>query len=110
MIRNGDIPAAEVKRILRRYWWILPSAMLLLGAIGFLATLVLPKKFTSATMVLVEPPAVSQDVVPTVVNEDLYRHLASMQEQILSRSRLQSIIQKFNLYPDQGRSEHMEDM
>lgn len=110
MMRNGDITATEVKRILRRYWWIIPTTMLLLGASGFLATLFLPKKYTSATRVLVEPPAVSADVVPTVVNEDLYRHLSSMQEQILSRSRLQAIIQKFNLYPDQGKSEHMEGM
>lgn len=110
MMRNGDISAAEIKRILRRYWWILPTAMLLAGALGFLATLVLPKKYTSATMVLVEPPAVSPDVVPTVVNEDLYRHLASMQEQILSRSRLQSIIQKFNLYSEGRNSAHMEDL
>ena len=110
MLRNGNITAAEVKRILRRYWWILPSAMVLFGVLGFVATLVLPKKYTSSTMVLVEPPAVSQEVVPTVVNEDLYRHLASMQEQILSRSRLQSIIEKYNLYPKKQESQHMEDL
>ncbi len=109
-MRNGDITVAEVRRILRRYGWIFPAAMLLLGAIGFLVIQVLPKKYTSSTMVLVEPPAVSPDVVPTVVNEDLYRHLASMQEQILSRSRLQSIIQKFNLYSEGRNSAHMEDL
>lgn len=110
MVCNGNITVADVKRILRRYWWIIPTAMVLVAALGFLATLVLPKKYTSSTMVLVEPPAVSQEVVPTVVNEDLYRHLSSMQEQILSRSRLQSIIEKFNLYPKKRASEHMEDL
>jgi len=110
MVRNGSINAADVQRILLRYWWVLPTAMVVVGAFGFLATLVLPKKYTSSTMVLVEPPAVSQEVVPTVVNEDLYRHLASMREQILSRSRLQSIIEKFNLYPNKPGSEHMEDL
>lgn len=110
MLRNGNISLSEVKRILRRYWWILPATMALAGAIGFLATMVLPKKYTSSTMVLVEPPAVSQDVLPTSANEDLYRHLASMKEQILSRSGLQPIIEKFNLYSSKRGSEHMEDL
>jgi polysaccharide chain length determinant protein (PEP-CTERM system associated) len=110
MLRNGNITAAEVKRIFRRYWWIAPTAMVLFAVLGLLATFVLPKKYTSSTMVLVEPPTISQEVVPTVVNEDLYRHLSSMQEQILSRSRLQSIIDKFNLYPRERKSEHMEDL
>src|SRR6516225_256061 len=110
MLRNGDITLGEVKRILRRYWWILPSTMVLAGAIGFIATLVLPKKYTSSTMVLVEPPAVSQDVLPTTTNEDLYRHLASMKEQVLSRSGLQPIVEKFNLYSSNRGPEHVEDL
>ncbi|HTZ48929.1 MAG TPA: Wzz/FepE/Etk N-terminal domain-containing protein [Verrucomicrobiae bacterium] len=109
MVRNGGITPSDVKRIFKRYWWVIPTSMLLTALLGFIATLVLPKKYTSQTMVLVEPPAVSQDVVPTVLNEDLYRHLSSMQEQILSRSSLQSIINKFNLYPDQRVGAQLED-
>jgi polysaccharide chain length determinant protein (PEP-CTERM system associated) len=109
MVRNGSIAASDIKRILRRYWWIIPTCMVLTAVLGFVATLILPKKYTSETMVLVEPPAVSQDVIPTVLNEDLYRHLSSMQEQILSRSSLQSIINKFNLYPDQRVGVQLED-
>jgi polysaccharide chain length determinant protein (PEP-CTERM system associated) len=110
MLSKGNVTASEVKRILRRYWWILLIAALGAGAIGFAATLVLPKKYTSSTMVLVEPPAVAAEVVPTAVNEDLYRHLASMKEQILSRSRLQPIIMKFNLFAKEQETTHMEDL
>lgn len=110
MTRNGTITLGEVKRTFRRYWWILPTSMLVAGALGFVATLVLPKKYTSTTMVLVEPPVVSQDVIPATVVEDLYRHMASMKEQILSRSGLQPIIEKFNLYPGRRGSEHMEGL
>jgi polysaccharide chain length determinant protein (PEP-CTERM system associated) len=109
MLRNGSLSYAEVRRLLRRYWWIVPTAMFALGALGLLAALMLPKKYTSSTMVLVEPPAVSPEMIPIVVNEDLYRHLASMKEQILSRSRLQPIIEKFKLYTSKSGSEHMED-
>lgn len=110
MLSKGNVTVSEVKRILRRHWWILPITVLTAGAIGFAATLVLPKKYTSSTMVLVEPPAVAAEVVPTAVNEDLYRHLASMKEQILSRSRLQPIIVKFNLFPKEQEKTHMEDL
>jgi polysaccharide chain length determinant protein (PEP-CTERM system associated) len=110
MLNQGNITVAEARRLLRQYWWIFPVASFTLAAMGFLATLVLPKKYTSSTMVLVEPPAISSDVVPDAVNQDLYRHLASMKEQILSRSRLQSIIVKFNLFPNKRASTHMEDL
>ena len=111
MLSQGNVTVSEVRRLVRRYWWILPIAAFTAAAVGFAATLVLPKKYTSSTMVLVEPPAVAPEVVPAQVNEDLYRHLASMKEQILSRSRLQPIIVKFNLFPKApSDAAHMDDL
>ena len=60
MVRNGEISVADVKRILRRYWWIPAFITVTLGTIGLAASLVLPKKYTSSTLVLVEPPTVSK--------------------------------------------------
>jgi len=110
MLRNGEIDIKEIKRVLRRYWWILPATTFVLGATALAVTFVLPKKYTSSTVVLVEPPTVSKEVVPTLVTEDLYHRLASMKEQILSRSRLQPIIEKLNLYPEDRNKKHMEDL
>src|SRR5208282_4101155 len=110
MLRNGDITLVEVKRIFRRYGWIPLVTTVVCGTLGFVATLVIPKKYTSATMVLVEQPTVPTDIVKPVVSDDLNHRLASMQEQILSRSRLQPIIEKFNLYSQSGGKEHMEDL
>ena len=110
MIRNGEITMAEVSRILRRYWWIPILMTGLLGLAGHLTTLVLPKKYTSSTLVLVEQPTVPTEFVKPVVTDDLNHRLASMQEQILSRSRLQPIIEQYNLYPHLRSSAHMEDL
>ena len=110
MVRNGEIALADVKRVLRRYWWILPITTIFLGAIGLSAAMVLPKKYTSQTMVLVEQPTVGSDYVKPVVTEDLNHRLASMQEQILSRTRLQPIIEKFNLYPNDRDRVHIDDL
>jgi polysaccharide chain length determinant protein (PEP-CTERM system associated) len=110
MLRNGEIDLREIKRVVRRFWWVLPTTTFVAGAVALAVTFVLPKKFTSSTVVLVEPPAVSKELVPTLATEDLYHRMASMKEQILSRSRLQPIIEKLNLYAEDRDKKHMEDL
>jgi polysaccharide chain length determinant protein (PEP-CTERM system associated) len=72
-----------------------------MGILGFAATLILPKKYTSSTSVLVEQPVVPPDYVKPVVNVDLNQRLASMKAQLLSTSHLEPIIEKLNLYADE---------
>ncbi len=110
MVSNGEIAFADVKRILLRYWWIPLLTTVLLGSAGVVATVLLPKKYTSSTMVLVEQPTVSTDYVKPVVTDDLNHRLASMKEQVLSRSRLQPIIEKFNVYPGRRGKDPMEEL
>ncbi len=110
MVRNGEMNLADVKRVLRRYWWILPITTVFLGAIGLAAALVLPKKYTSQTLVLVEQPTVGPQYVTPVITEDLNHRLATMQEQILSRTRLQPIIEKFGLYSNDRSHAHIDEL
>lgn len=110
MIQNGEISMSEVKRILRKYWWILPITTIGGVALALGATFFLPNKFTSQTLVLVEQQQVSTDLVKPVISEASNQRLASMKEQILSRSRLQPIIEKFGLYPALRDKVHMEDL
>jgi polysaccharide chain length determinant protein (PEP-CTERM system associated) len=100
MIRNGEITLSEVKRVLRGYWWIIPILAIVCSSVGILAAKLLPKRYTSETLVLVDQPRVPTEFVKPVVTEDLNQRLASMQEQILSRSRLEPILDKFELYPE----------
>ncbi len=110
MIKNGEIALADVKRILRRYWWIPTIMTIVLAGVGLGASLVLPKKYTSSTLVLIEQPAVPTDLIRPVITDDLNQRMASMKAQILSRSRLEMIINKFNLYPQLRATMHMEDL
>jgi polysaccharide chain length determinant protein (PEP-CTERM system associated) len=110
MIRNGEITFSEAKRIFRNYWWILPIAVVGCGLLGLLAATVLPKRYTSETLVLVDQPTVPTEFVKPVVTEDLNHRLASMQEQILSRTRLQPIIEKFGLYAAQRQRINIDDL
>lgn len=110
MVHNGEISLTDAKRTLRRHWWILPVSTLLIGGIALTAAYMLPKRYTSQTMVLVEQPTVDPTIVQPVISEDLNRRLAAMKEQILSRTRLQPIIEKFGLYAEDRGRVHIEDL
>jgi polysaccharide chain length determinant protein (PEP-CTERM system associated) len=110
MIRNGEMSMAEMKRVFKRYWWVLPLTVIAGVSLALGSTFFLPKRFTSQTLVLVDQQTVSPDLVKPVVTEATNQRLASMQEQILSRSRLQPIIEKFGLYASDRDSVHMEDL
>src|SRR5216684_3661957 len=110
MVRDGQIGLEDAKRVLRKYWWILPITVSGCLAIAMSLLSILPKKYTSQTLILVQQPAVPYDIVRPVVTEDLNHRLASMQEQILSRTRLEPIIEKLGLYPEVFGKVHIEDL
>ncbi len=98
MLGHRELNLEDYAGILkRRYWLILASAILFLG-VGIGLTYIIPPSYVSQTLVLVEQQQVPESYVAPVVTQDLALRLASMREQILSRSRLEPIIEKFNLY------------
>ncbi|PYU10340.1 MAG: hypothetical protein DMG37_20705 [Acidobacteria bacterium] len=110
MVRNGEFTTADVKRVLRKHWWIVPACAMGLGVSSVLMAMQLPKLYTSQTLVLVARPNVSEQVVKPFVPEDLTQRLATMKGKILSRTRLEPVIEKFNLYAQDRTKVHMEDL
>jgi polysaccharide chain length determinant protein (PEP-CTERM system associated) len=107
MLGHRELSIEDYAGILkRRIWLISASAVLVLG-IGVGISYVLPPQYVSQTLVLIEQQKVPEDYVKPVVEEDLGARLASMKEQILSRSRIEPIIERFNLYP--GKQATMDD-
>src|SRR5580693_746205 len=62
------------------------------------ASWVLPKRFQSTTLILVERPTMPKDYVTPNVNDDLQDRMQSITQQILSRTRLLRIIDQLDLY------------
>lgn len=62
------------------------------------ASWVLPARYRSATLILVEQPTMPKDYVVPNVNDNLQNRLQSITQQILSRTRLLHIIDQLNLY------------
>ncbi|MGA2170178.1 MAG: Wzz/FepE/Etk N-terminal domain-containing protein [Terracidiphilus sp.] len=98
MLGHRELTMQDYVEVLkRRFWLILYSTVLLLG-LGVAVSYILPPQYVSQTLVLIEQQKVPEDYVKPVVSEDLGGRLASMKEQILSRSRIEPIIERFNLY------------
>jgi succinoglycan biosynthesis transport protein ExoP len=59
---------------------------------------VLPPRYVSSTLILVQQPTMPKDYVTPNVNDDLQERMQTITQQILSRTRLLHIIDHFNLY------------
>ena len=81
--------------------WLLLGPFFALGLAGFIVAHVWPARFRSEAMILVDEQKVPDKyVMPNVVSSAETR-LNSMTQEILSRTRLQEIIDKFGLYPQE---------
>ncbi len=96
--------------ILRRRWvWI--ACMALLGpALGYGVARVLPARYTSETLMLVEQQQVPADFVKPVITEELNARVTNIQAQTLSRSKLQPIIEKYGLFKRETSKASMDDL
>jgi len=84
-------------------------APLLLGwAAVWTASWVLPPRYQSTTLILVEQPTMPKDYVTPNVSDDLQERLQSITQQILSRTRLVHIIDQFGLY-ESGHTQRTPD-
>src|SRR5690242_1900720 len=108
MARQRELNFEDYLAILRRRSWLLVVPAVIGVAVGYFVSLILPARYTSHTVVLVEQPVVPDNYVKPVVSVDLNQRLASMQEQILSRTRLQHLVEQFGMYQEDVKKEPME--
>jgi polysaccharide biosynthesis transport protein len=67
---------------------------------------VLPSKYKSSTTILVEEPTMPESYVAPNVTDNLQDRLQTITQQILSRTRLLTIVNKLNLYAEaKGKSD-----
>jgi polysaccharide chain length determinant protein (PEP-CTERM system associated) len=100
----------DVRRILlKRRWQVLLPFAVGLAAAPLLAPFA-PEQYRSETLILVVPQRVPDSYVKSTVTETIEDRLPSISEQILSRSRLERIIQEMDLYRDLRARQVMEDV
>jgi polysaccharide chain length determinant protein (PEP-CTERM system associated) len=70
---------------------------LLAPAVGFGVSFLLSAKYTSTASVLVEGQKVPEGFVMPIVSQDLMQRITSLEQQVLSRSRLQPVVERLGL-------------
>ena len=91
-------------------FWVLLVPFSIVAACTAIYARYLPDVYRSDTLILVVPQRVPESYVRSTVTTRIEDRLQSISQQILSRTRLERIIQDFNLYPEERRVGIMEDV
>lgn len=84
---------------IRRKWWILIP--LIIVSVGTsVAVIRTPDVYRSETVIVVDPQKVSDTVVQSTLNSGVADRLSTIRQLATSPTRLKSIIEKLNLYPE----------
>jgi polysaccharide chain length determinant protein (PEP-CTERM system associated) len=99
----------EYAHILRKRKWLILLPAIVIGlAIGYVVFR-LPDMYESVTLIVVKPSTLPNSVVPTITEETLTRELTSISQVVTSRSSLQPLMEKYDLYKEERlRGEPME--
>jgi polysaccharide chain length determinant protein (PEP-CTERM system associated) len=102
-------PEDYVEILWRRRWvGLLPFIVIAVGTI--IGTQFLPNRYRSEARVLVVPQQVPTNYVEPTVTNSLNDRLQSINQQILTRTRLERIISDLDLYPNERKTQILEDV
>jgi len=102
-------PGEILSRIVRRRWLILVPFALGAAAAPLLARYA-PERYRSEALILVVPQRVPDSYVKPTISESVEERLPAITDQILSRSRLELIVQEMDLYKAERSRQVMEDV
>ena len=110
MLPGKTYQADDVLQMAWRRRWLILVPLVLIGVGTAVYAYFLPNRYRAQTSMLVVPQRVSESYVRSTVNSKMEDRLRSISQQILSRARLEQVIQEFNLYPEERRVSTMEDV
>jgi polysaccharide chain length determinant protein (PEP-CTERM system associated) len=94
MITSRELTMQDYVAMFRRRAKIILIPALLAPLAGYLVSYVMAPKYTSQSVVLVEGQKVPESMVQPVVSEDLTARVSTLQQQILSESKLRPLVQR----------------
>ncbi len=103
-------PFAEKLALLGRRRWLVILPFCLAMMVGIALAVRLPRIYEANTLILVQPQRVPEKLVQPVVTADIETRINTISQQILSRSNLENVIQRFKLFEEESQtSMFMED-
>lgn len=103
MIANRELTMDDYMAMLRRRAKLIVIPAVAAPLLGFLVSYAFPPKYTSTSTILVEGQKVPETMVQPVVSEDLTSRIATLQQQVLSQSELQPVVEK--IFPNKNAAE-----
>jgi polysaccharide chain length determinant protein (PEP-CTERM system associated) len=102
-------PTHYLRIILHRKWVVLGTFVVVsLATILFASRL--PNIYTSQTLIMVDPQRVPESYVKSTVTGDVRNRLGTLSQQIMSETRLLTIIDSLNLYAEEKKRMTREDV
>ena len=103
-------PGEYVKTAWKRKWLIILPAIAVATAIAWVVYR-LPDVYESSTLIVVRPSTLPAGVVPQLSDDSLTRQLTSIDQVVKSRSSLEPLLVKYDLYRvERQRGEPMESL
>jgi polysaccharide biosynthesis transport protein len=106
----GQMSPEHYLRVLYHRKWLILTTFLVVSVATAVVSFGLPDIYMSETLILVDPQKVPENYVRPTVTGDVRNRLGTLSQQILSATRLQSIIDAFKLYPEERRNMAREDV
>ena len=103
MIQNRELTMDDYLSMLRRRAKVILIPALLAPLVGFLVSYFFTPKFTSQSLILVEGQKVPENMVQPVVSEDLAARMATLQQQVMSQTNLQPVVDR--VFPGKNSQE-----
>src|SRR4026209_1779194 len=101
-------PSEYLKILRRRKWMVILPVIAVTAAVAWVVYR-LPNVYESTTLIVVRPSTLPTTVVPTVTEDNLTRQLTSITQVVTSRSSLEPLLEKYELYKSERvRGEAME--
>ncbi len=96
-------PGEYVQMLNHRKWQIVLPTLAVFLAVAWVVRS-LPNFYESTTFLTLKPPTISEKVSPSLASEDLSQRLESINQTVLSRSSLEPMITKYNLFQTERAS------
>lgn len=90
-------PSEYLKILRKRKWMIILPVIAITTAVGWVVYK-LPNIYQSETLIVVRPSTLPKGVTPMMTEDSLTRQLASIQQVVTSRSSLEPLVEKYDLY------------
>ena len=108
MLPGKQYTPEDLLALVWRYRWYLVLPTLVTTVIGAAVAYRMPNRYRSETLVLVVPQRVPGEYVRSTVTTRIENQVVTIREQILSRSRLERIVEELGLYPEERQRMPME--